>query len=324
MKSTCSSIGAALGCAIALLPQLAHGQSYPNRPIRMIVPYSPGGATDTPARIMAQKMSDALGYQVVVDNRPGAAGIIGTDTVAKAQPDGHTVLAIGTPLAILPHIHKKLPYDTFKELVPVMQFGSQPYALVVHPSLGVSSAKELIALARSQPGKIDYASSGNGGAQHLFGALFVSMAKINMMHIPYKGSGPATSDLLGGQVKVGFPGIAIALPHHKAGRLRVLGVTSAKRTVQAPDVPSIAEAALPGYDAVLWLGLMLPRGTPASIVSRLNSEVTKILQQPEVRTSFLSTGTDAIEGTPEAFAALIKTDYEKWGRVAREIKLEVQ
>ena len=289
----------------------------------MIVPYSAGGATDTPTRIVAQRLSDALDHQVVVDNRPGASGIIGTDTVAIAPPDGYTVLATGTPLVILPHVQKKLPYDTFKDLAPVMQFGSQPYALVAHPSLGVGSVKELIALARAQPGKIDYASSGNGGAQHMFGALFVSMAHVNMMHIPYKGSGPATADLLGGQVKVGFPGVAIALPHHKAGRLRMLGVTSAKRSPQAPDVPSIAESGLPGYDAVLWIGLMVPRGTPPAIIGKLNSEVIKILQLPEVKTAFVGTGTDAIAGTPAAFAALIQTDYEKWGRVVREIKLEV-
>ena len=310
-------------CAIFLAAGFAHGQSYPSRPVRMIVPYSAGGATDTPARIVAQRLSDALGYQFVVDNRPGTGGIIGTDTVAEAAPDGYTLLAIGTPLVIIPHVQKKPPYDTFKELVPVMQFGSQPYVLVVHPSLGVSSVKELIALARAQPGKIDYASSGSGGAQHLFGAMFVSMARVDMMHIPYKGSGPATADLLGGQVKVGFPGIAIALTHHKSGRLRMLGVTSAKRSPQVPDVPSIAEAGVPGYDAVLWIGLMVPRGTPAAIASKLNQEVIKILQVPEVRAAFASTGTDPVNGTPEAFAALIKVDYEKWEKVAREVKLEV-
>lgn len=298
-------------------------QNYPARPIRMIIPFSAGGATDTPGRIIAAKLSETLGQQVVVDNRPGAGSTIGTDIVAKANPDGYTLLMTATPFVISANLYHKLPYEPLKDFVPVMQFGSAPNALVVHPLLPARSVHELVVLARSQPGEIDYASSGNGSAQHLFGAMFISMAGINMTHIPYKGSGPATADLLGGQVKVGFPGIAIALPHHKAGRLRALGVTSAKRSPQMPDVPSIAEAGVAGYDGTLWLGIAAPKGTPRAVVAKLTNEITNLLQQPDVRDGFTRTGTDPMATTPEQFGALIKTEYAKWGKVIRDAGVQV-
>lgn len=301
----------------------AAAQSYPTKPVRMIIPFSPGGATDVPGRILAQKLTELLGQQVVVDNRPGAGSIIGTEIVAQAQPDGYTLLMTATPYVISVNLHKKLPFDPVKDFVPVSQFGSGPNVLVVHPSLPAKSVQELIALARSQPGKIDYASSGNGSAQHLFGALFLSMANISMTHIPYKGSGPATADLLGGQVKVGFPGIAIAIPHHKAGRLRALGVTTAKRSPQMPDVPSLAEAGVPGYDATLWLGIAAPRGTPRAVVARLNKEIANALQLPDVREAFVRSGTDPVASTPEAFGAFVQAEVVKWGKVIRDIGLKV-
>ena len=298
-------------------------QNYPARPIRMIIPFSPGGATDVPGRILAQKLSEAFGHQVVVDNRPGAGSTIGTDLAAKAQPDGHTLLMTATPFASSAGLYRNLPYHPLEDFSPVIQFGSAPNVLVVHPSLPANSVRELIALAKSQPGKIDYASSGNGSAQHLFGALFLSMAGISMTHIPYKGSGPATADLLGGQVKVGFPGIAIVIPHHRVGRLRALAVTSAKCSPQLPDVPSIAEAGVPGYDATLWLGIAAPKGTPRAIVSRLNQEIAKALQFPEVREAFQNAGTDPVMTTPEEFGAFVKAEVEKWGRVIREAGVQV-
>ncbi len=303
----------------------AHSQAqpYPVRPIRMIIPFSAGGATDVPGRIVAQKLSDTIGQQVVVDNRPGAGSIIGTDLAAKSQPDGYTLLLTATPFVMSASLYQKLPYDPLRDFAPVMQIGSAPNALVVHPTLPAQSVSELVALARAQPGKIDFASSGNGSAQHMFGALFQSLASIRFTHIPYKGSGPATADLLGGQVRVGFPGIAIALPHHRTGRLRALGVTSAQRSPQMPDVPSIAEAGVPGYEGTLWLGLAVPRGTPAAIVSRLQSEVAKVLQSPEVRSGFHGAGTDVVVSTPDAFGALLKIEHAKWGKVAREIGLQV-
>jgi tripartite-type tricarboxylate transporter receptor subunit TctC len=271
---------------------------------------------------VAQKLPEFLGQQVVVDNRPGAGGLIGTDTAAKSSPDGYTLLAASTPHVILPHLHKKLPFDALQDFAPVMQFGDQPYALTIHPSLGVSSVKELIALARKQPGTINYASSGNGGAQHMFAALFVSMAKIDVVHIPYKGSGPARADLLGGQVKVGCLGIASVLANHKAGQVRILAVTSAKRSHEVPDIPSISET-LKGYNATLWQGLAVPRSTPQVVIERIQRDVGKLLQTQDIKVAFERSGTDIVVTDAKAFGELLRVDYAKWGRVAREIKLQV-
>ncbi len=240
---------------------VALGQSYPTKPVRLIIPFAAGGANDVVTRIVAVKLPDVLGQQVVIDNRTGAGGLIGTELAARAPADGYTLISTGTPHVIVPNLYKKLPYDPLKDFAPIMQFGSQPYALTVHPSLGVNSVGQLIELAKRQPGKIDYASSGNGGAQHLFGAMFVSMAKIDMLHIPYKGSAAARADLLGGQVKVGCLGISSVIENHRAGQLRILAVTSAQRAKQLPDIPSIAET-VPGYEATLWSGLLAPAGTP--------------------------------------------------------------
>jgi tripartite-type tricarboxylate transporter receptor subunit TctC len=274
------------------------------------------------SRIIALKLPDALGQQVVVDNRTGAGSLIGTEIAAKAPADGYTLLASGTPLVIVPHLYRKVPYDIFKDFAPIMQFGSQPYALTIHPSLGVASVKELIELAKKQPGKIDYASSGNGGAQHLIAAMFVSMAKIDMRHIPYKGSGPARADLLGGQVKVGCLGISSVINNHKAGQLRILAVTSAKRSEQLPDIPSIGEI-IPGYEATVWSGLLAPAGTPAGVIARINDEVTKLVQRPDVKTAFTNTGTDVAVRGPKEFAELLRVEFNKWGKVVREVNLQI-
>ena len=312
-------------CAAMLLPLAAGAaqpQGYPSRPVRLIVPYSAGGATDIVMRIVAQKLPEFLGQQVVVDNRPGAGGLIGTDTAAKSAPDGYTLLASSTPHVILPHLHAKMPFDALNDFAPIMQFGDQPYALTVHPSLGVSSVKELIALAQQQPGKINYASSGNGGAQHMFAALFVSMAKVNMVHIPYKGSGPARADLLGGQVKVGVLGIASVLANHRSGQLRILAVTGAKRSHEIPDVPTIGET-VKGYRATLWQGLAAPRGTPPAVIERIHADMLKLLQAPDVKAAFDRAGTDIVPTDAKAFGDLLKEEYAKWGKVAREINLHV-
>ncbi len=316
--------GGALCIAASLLAMAApaQAQDYPTRPVRLIVPYSAGGATDIVARILAQKLPEFLGQQVVTDNRPGAGGLIGTDTVAKAAPDGYTLLTASTPHVILPHLHKKIPFDALKDFAPIMQFGDQPYALTAHPSLGVGSVKELIALAQKQPGKINYASSGNGGAQHMFAALFVSMAKVNMVHIPYKGSGPARADLLGGQVKLGCLGIASVLANHKAGQLRILAVTSAKRSHEIPDIPSISET-LKGYEASLWQGLAAPRSTPRAIIERIQRDVSKALETPDVKLAYERSGTYVVATNPQAFGDLLKVELDKWGRVAREIGLQI-
>ena len=310
----------AVGCLVAAGSAIS--QPYPSRPVRMIVPYSAGGATDIVARILGQKLPEFLGQQVVIDNRPGAGGLIGTDTAAKAAPDGYTLLTTSTPHVILPHLHKKIPFDALKDFAPIMQFGDQPYALTIHPSLGVTTVKELIVLAQRQPGKINYASSGNGGAQHMFAALFASMAKIDMVHIPYKGSGPARADLLGGQVKVGCLGIASVLANHKAGQLRILAVTSAKRSHEVPDIPSIAET-IPGYNASLWQGLTVPRATPRAVIERIQRDVLKTMESSEVKVAFERSGTYVVTTNPKAFGDLLKVELDKWGKVAREINLRV-
>jgi tripartite-type tricarboxylate transporter receptor subunit TctC len=317
-----NAVGALLVVALQFAGAAQSAQGFPERPVRMIVPYSAGGATDIVMRIVAQRLPEFLGQQVVVDNRPGAGGLIGTDTVAKSSPDGYTLLATSTPHVILPHLHKKIPFDALQDFAPIMQFGDQPYALTVHPSLGVSSVKELIALAQKQPGNINYASSGNGGAQHMFAALFVSMAKIDMVHIPYKGSGPARADLLGGQVKVGCLGIASVLANHKAGQLRILAVTSAKRSHEVPDIPSIAET-IPGYNASLWQGLTVPRATPRAVIERIQRDVLKTMESSEVKVAFERSGTYVVTTNPKAFGDLLKVELDKWGKVAREINLRV-
>jgi tripartite-type tricarboxylate transporter receptor subunit TctC len=314
----------ALWAATSLLAMSlpAQGQEYPSKPIRMIIPFSAGGATDVVIRIVANKLPDLLGQQVVIDNRTGAGGLIGTDIAAKSTADGYTILATGTPHVIVPNLYKKVPFDPLQDFAPIMEFATQPYGLTVHPSLGVSSVKELIALAQKQPGNINYASSGQGGAQHLFQAMFVSMAKIDLVHVPYKGSGPARADLLGGQVKVGCLGISSVIGNHKVGQLRIIAVTSAKRVPELPDIPSIAET-LPGYDAALWNGLLAPRGTPAAAIKRIHQEVTKLLQMPDIQAAFGRVGSYVHATDPQAFGEFLKAENAKWGRVVRELKLQV-
>ncbi len=296
----------------------AVAQTYPTKPIRMIVPFAAGGATDVPTRLTAAKLSERFGHQVVIDNRPGAGGALGTATAARAEADGYTILMTATPFVLSPHMYKKLAYDPLKDFVQVMQIGAAPNVLVVHPSLPAKSVKELIALAGSQPGKLDWASSGSGGGQHLFGELFMSMANVKITHVPYKGSGAAIADNLGGQVKIGFPGIVIALPHHKAGRLLALGVTTAQRSPQMPDVPSLAEAGVPGYEATFWLGMSVPVGTPKAIINRLHKETTELLRSPDIVEGFLRSGTNPVPSTPEQFRKFILSEHEKWGKVIRD------
>jgi tripartite-type tricarboxylate transporter receptor subunit TctC len=310
----------AAGAAIAQTSASRGG--YPERPVRIIVPFGAGGANDVVTRIVATRLSDALGQQAVVDNRTGAGGLVGTEIAARAAPDGYTLLGTATPHVIFPHLHKKMAYDTLKDFAPIMQIGGQPYAITVHPSLGVGTIKELIALARKQPGAINYASSGNGGAQHMFAALFAHMAKIDMVHVPYKDSGLLRADLLGGQVKLGCLGIASVINQHKAGQLRIIGVTSAKRSRELPDVPAIAET-VPGYDASLWSGLLAPRGTPAAIIDRLHRDVAKLLQTKDVQDAYERVGTYVVSTNPQAFREYIASEFAKWGGVVRAVNLQI-
>jgi tripartite-type tricarboxylate transporter receptor subunit TctC len=310
------------GAAVAQTPATRSGQPYPERPVRIIVPFGAGGANDVVVRIVANRLTDVVGQQVVVDNRTGAGGLIGSDIVAKATPDGYTLLGTATPHVIFPHLHKKMPYETLKDFAPIMQIGGQPYAITVHPSLGVSSIKELIALAQKQPGAINYASSGNGGAQHMFAALLFHMAKVDLVHVPYKDSGLARADLLGGQVKLGCLGIASVINQHKAGQLRIIGVTSAKRSRELPDIPAIAET-VPGYDASLWSGLLAPRGTPAAVIDRLHRDIGKLLQSKDVQDAFERVGTYVVSTNPKAFGEYIELEYAKWRGVVRAVNLQI-
>jgi len=304
---------------LAIFSAGVFAQPYPSRPVRIVVPLSPGGFADTPARMLAPRLSEQLGRQFFVENRPGAGSTIGADFVAKSAPDGYTLLLTGTPHVISAHLYKKLTYDALKDFTHIALIASGPYALVVNPQqLPVSSVRELIAAAKAQPGKIDYASSGNGSAQHLVSALFNAMAGIDMNHVPYKGSAPAMQDLLGGQVKVSFAGVPNVLAHVRSGRLRALAVSTPKRWSELPDVPTVAEAGVPGYEATLWLSVSGPAGLPAEIVQRLAGEIGKTLQDPEVQNNFRAAGVEATSMGPQELNAFMRAEHEKWGRVVRE------
>ncbi len=303
----------------------AHAQSYPARAVRIIIPFSAGGAADVPFRILSTRMSEALGQQFVVENRPGAGSTIGAEIGAKAPPDGYTLFMISSTHFVSAALYKKLPYDPLNDYAPVTQTTSAPNVLLVHPSLPVKSIKEFIALAKAQPGKIDYASSGNGSTQHLTGALFTKMAGINLTHIPYRGSGPATADLLAGQVTVGFPGIAGMLSHIKSGKLRALGVTSAKRSAELPDVPTIAEAGVQGYEMVSWFGIAGPKALPRDSQMKLHGEALKILRNPAFQKSMLVAGQEvSFQDTPEKFFDFMKVEAVKWARVVQDSGAMVQ
>jgi len=296
----------------------AWAQAYPSRPVRVVIPLGSGGTTDVPGRIVAQRLSESLGQQFVVENKPGAGGTIGSDFVAKSKPDGYTLLLTATPHVITANLYKNIPYNALSDFAPVIRVASGPYVLTVHPSLGVNSVRELIALAKAQPGKVDYASSGNGSAQHLVGAMFAHMAGIQLTHVPYKGSSQAQQDLVAGMVKVGFPGTPIVIPHMKSGRLKALAVTTAQRSLHMPDVPTIAEAGVPGYEALVWVGLLAPAGTPREIIEKLNGEIGRLLRAPDVQQLLASSGVDPTPTTPEEFGAYLKSEFEKWGKVVRD------
>lgn len=311
-------VRAAAAVAATTLALAAQAQAWPTRAVKIIVPFAPGGFTDVVARILQTQLSAALGQPVVIENKPGAGSTIGTAEVAKARPDGYTIAMVSTTHVITPSIYKQMPYDALRDFTPVMKLAEGPYVLVVHPSLPARTVKELVELAKAEPGKIDYASSGNGSSQHLVGALFGQMAGVKLNHVPYKGSGQAMQDLVGGQVKVSFVGGPNAVPYLANGKLRALGVTTAKRSADLPDIPTIDEAGVAGYDATLWLGLLAPPGTPAEVVAKLREGVTKALSTPEARKLVNSAGVDVALSSPEEFAALMKAELERWGKVVRE------
>ena len=300
--------------AVAATPVGA--QMYPVKPVRLIVGFAPGGSTDVTARIVAQKLSDAWKQQVIVENRAGAGGNIGADAVAKAAPDGYTLLLATTGVMAINHrLYRSLPFDALRDFAPVTQIGALPLILIVHPSLPARSVKELVAIAKARPGQLSYASSGVGSATHMTTELFRMMAGVDIVHVPYKGSGQAMADLIGGQVAVAFDQITSSLPQVEAGKLRALAVTSAKRFPSVPNLPSVAEAGIAGYESVSWNGIAAPAGTPREIVGRIQQEVARALQSPEIKERFFKDGIEPVASTPEQFAAHIRSERAKWEKV---------
>jgi tripartite-type tricarboxylate transporter receptor subunit TctC len=306
-----------------LAASVACAQAWPTKPVRFVVPFPPGGSTDVAARVVAERLTRALGQQFLVDNRAGAVGAIGTAEVARATPDGYTILFAADPVSTLHLVMKDLQFNVLRDFVPVTQVTTQPLAVAVHPSLGAKSIQQLVALAKASPGKLSFAHSGVGSGQHLTGELFKKLAGIDMQQVPYKGGGPAVQDLVGGQVPVGVLGSTPLIPHHKAGRIQILAFTSKSRFATLPDVPTLHEA---GYavDTGQWLGLLAPRGIPVNVVSALYAETKKVLQLEEVKTRLMDAALLAVGSTPEEFAALIRSETETWTRLAADAGVRPQ
>lgn len=311
---------AALACASS-----AYAQTYPNKPIRMVVHFPPGGPTDLVARTLGQKMSETWGQQVVVDNRPGAGGIIGVETVVRAAPDGYTLaFATGGSMSITPALRKNLPYDVFKDLTPIGLVVINPQIMVAHPSLKVSTVKELIAAAKAKPGQINYASVGPGSPQHLGMEMLKTMTGIDMVHIPYKGTAPAITDVLAGQgVSIMFNSMPSVLPHTKSGRLKAIAVSTSRRSAAAPEVPSVAESGVPGFNYATWYGILGPAGTPKDVVAKLNAEINRILNDKEVAQRLASAGAEPAPGTPAEFAKYMRAEYDQWRKTIAAANLKI-
>ena len=312
MASFVSAAVLATGAAGAL------AQTYPTKPVRIIVPFAPGGATDMLARVVAQNLSQSLGQSVLVENRPGAATNIGADAVAKAEPDGHTLLIGTLALVVNPALFPSMPYAWDKDLRPVSMIGFVPNLLVVNPSLPVKSVAELIAYGKANPGKLTFGSAGSGGAVHLSGELFKIMSGVDMVHVPYKGSAPAVTDLIGGNLDLIFDNLPSVVPHVRSGKLRGLAVTSSKPSASAPEFPPVADSGLPGYEMLPWNGIFAPAGTPEPIITRLNAELKKILALPEVKESLTSRGVELVGDSPQEFAAFLKKESERWQDLVRK------
>ena len=310
---------AAAACLAALLASApAQAQEYPSRPVKVIVPFSPGGAVDGPMRLIAEQLGKRLGQQVVIENKPGAGATIGSEIVARAAPDGYTLLLASQTNAISASLYSKLAYDPIDDFAPISLIGEEPGVLVVNPALPVKTFQEFIAYVKERPGQVDYASSGNGSGQHLFAALLASSTGLKMNHIPYKGSGQATTDLLGGQVMVSIPGTAGMVGHIKAGKLRALAVTGAKRSPQLPDVPTVMESGVPGFEAYVWMGLLAPKGTPPAIIDRLHRELAAVLATTEVKTYMATAGIEIVGSTPAEFGRFFRAEKDLWAKVVRE------
>lgn len=307
-----------LAAALAALPMAASAQGYPSKPIRFVVPYPPGGPLDTISRLLGQKVAEGMNQPVIVENKPGAGGNIGADFVAKSLADGHTILmgAVATH-AINPTLYAKIPYDPVRDFAPITQVASTPNVLVVNPSLPVASVAELITYAKANPGKLNFGSGSTGSAGHLAGELFNSLAGVKMAHIPYKGAAPAMQDLIGGQIHLMFDNLASSLTQVRAGRVKALAVTTARRSSLAPELPTVAESGLAGFDISTWFGIFAPAGTPREAVARLHSEFTRALAAPDVREKMLNMGAEPVGNTPAEFATFIRAEAEKYARVIK-------
>ena len=303
---------------------MAAAQPYPNKTIRLVTPYAPGGGTDIIARLLAQKLTENVGQSVVVENRTGGGGIVGTEVAARAAPDGYTIL-MGTtgPLALNPSLYPKLPYDVQRDFVPIMLIATAPHLLAVHPSIPARTVKELIAVAKANPGKLTFSSGGNGGSSHLSGEMFNMLAGVKMMHVPYRGTGPAAIAVVTGEVGLSFVDVLTTLPHVKSGRLQGLAVSGAKRSVVAPHLPTIMEAGLKDYESGVWYGVLAPARTPPEIISRLNSELSKVIRDSAVSTRLAAEGSEVVGGSPEQFSSYMKAELERWAKVVKAANVRI-
>ncbi|HYC45648.1 MAG TPA: tripartite tricarboxylate transporter substrate binding protein [Burkholderiales bacterium] len=311
-------------CMLAAPAFAATADAYPNRPVRLIVPFAPGGGSDNMARLFAPRVTEALGQQVVVDNRPGANTNIGAGIVANAPPDGHTLLLANANHTINPALFKKLPFDSLKDFVPVSPLANVANVLVVNAALPVKSVSDLIALAKSKPGDLNFASPGNGTSSHLAGVLLQALGNIQFVIVPYKGAGPAMTDLIGGQVSMAIVSMSSAIPHVKSGRLRALGVTTAKRSRLMPELPSIGEAGLPGYDAPNWFGILTTKGTPPRTVEKLHATFSRLVQDPEMQKRMAAQGTEPFVATPQEFAKFMRDEVAKWSKLVAQYNIRAE
>lgn len=314
-------------CAAALAPGAGSApvfaQKYPEKPVRLIVPFAPGGGTDVLARFLSAKLSENLGASLVIENRGGAGGTIGSEVAARSTPDGYTILFTSASYSFNPSLYSKLGYDPLKDFTPITLIAMVPHLLVVHPSMPVANVKELIALARKRPGEVFYGSGGTGSSIHLAAVLFVTMSKTNMTHVPYKGGGPAMTGVLSGEAQVLFPTMQSAMPLVRAGRLRALAISITTRSPALPEIPTIAEAGVPGYDATGWYGMLAPTGTPQAAIDRLHAGVVKILTVPELKQRLANEGAIAVGNTPAEFSKFIREEISKWAKIIRELKIKV-
>ncbi|MGH8702197.1 MAG: tripartite tricarboxylate transporter substrate binding protein [Burkholderiales bacterium] len=320
IRAACAFACVILTCASAF----AQGQSYPAKSIRLIVPYAPGGIVDYIGRLMGQRLAEGFGQSVVIDNRPGAGGVIGIETASRANGDGYTLVIMDPAIVINPSLLPKVPYDIHRDLVPAAILSNSPLVLAINAKVPAASVQELVSLAKAQPGKLAFASAGVGTTPHMAGEMFKARIRQNIVHVPYKGSGPAMTDLIGGQVQLTFSSITAALPFIKDGRLRGLATTGAKRAAALPGAPTMIEAGFPGFEINLWLGMFLPSSTPKAVVAALNAEIRKALQNPGVASGFEKVGAEPLSNTPQEAAAYVKSEFTKWARVIQDGKLRAE